>query len=246
MLKVAEEYKYAKGIYMLKNMVTYDFYIGSTIATFFTRIQQHKYSHTKEYNKTYLCNAMRYYGIENFKVILLEITDQKMISYNKEIFERYVRLREKYYIDLLNPKYNIRKETFFTGYKEPIQLYKAVTRYDKNKNKIKDYNSITEAAKDVDSINLYAAISKIAGCCRGEDFSAYNSRWSFKDEELADLKGKSGKRGKHRNIFIKDDNEYIEFKTIRECAKYIGSSVPAVSRYIRKNQKFKDIIIGKV
>lgn len=86
------------GIYKITNLVNNDFYIGSAV-NFRKRFNTHKHflSKGKRCNK-YLYNAINKYGIENFLIEIIEVVNKENILN-----------REQYYIDSLNPKYNICK-----------------------------------------------------------------------------------------------------------------------------------------
>jgi group I intron endonuclease len=84
-------------IYLIKNTVTNDFYIGKTSKTVSKRLAEHtKLSKSK--SQTYFHRAIRKYGIENFIVEILEkdILDNCMLN-DREIF----------WIQQLSPKYNM-------------------------------------------------------------------------------------------------------------------------------------------
>lgn len=87
-------------MYKIRNLITEDFYIGSTHQSFYLRW----YSWRRELNlgkgSIHLRRAWQKYGSENFSFeILEEISDKDT-----------VRDKEQYYIDTLNPTYNIRKD----------------------------------------------------------------------------------------------------------------------------------------
>lgn len=81
------------GIYKITNIITSNFYIGKS-----KNIQQRWYQHRSSYKKV-LYNSlyvdMQTYGIENFKIEIVE-----------ECKEEELTKREHYYIYTLNPYYN--------------------------------------------------------------------------------------------------------------------------------------------
>lgn len=93
------------GIYKIINTINNNFYIGSSERSFEERFKEHcrYYEMFKAGEKRnlhpILWAAYDKYGIENFKVEIIEILDGKS-SY--DILER-----EEYYIQTLNPEYNI-------------------------------------------------------------------------------------------------------------------------------------------
>jgi group I intron endonuclease len=79
-------------IYRITNVVNSKFYIGKTSKTVQERFQRHCYNHQKQ--NTHLYNAMRKYGVDKFKIEILEETN----SANE---------REIYWIETLQPHYNM-------------------------------------------------------------------------------------------------------------------------------------------
>ena len=71
-------------IYKIVNQVNGTAYVGQTITSINTRFIQHKHSSTK-YN-TYLYNAMRKYGIENFTIEQIDTANNIDELNNKEIY----------------------------------------------------------------------------------------------------------------------------------------------------------------
>jgi group I intron endonuclease len=87
------------GIYKILNLLTGDFYIGSTV-----NFNIRKYNHYKDLRKnlhynSHLQNAWNKYGEENFKFEIVEIVKEK----------KQLIIKEQYYLDIYNPNYNICK-----------------------------------------------------------------------------------------------------------------------------------------
>lgn len=83
------------GIYMVVNMITGDCYIGQSKDIQY-RWWMHKGSRTSTKKLTTVGKAMREFGVENFKLEILE-----------ECSEDVLDERERHYIAKLNPKYNV-------------------------------------------------------------------------------------------------------------------------------------------
>ncbi len=83
---------------MIKNLLTGDFYIGSTI-NIKERWETHsaKLKYSKHTNK-FLQNALNKYGFSYFIFGVIEFCDRESLI-----------KREQYYIDNLNPRYNLNK-----------------------------------------------------------------------------------------------------------------------------------------
>jgi group I intron endonuclease len=71
-------------IYILENKTNSKCYIGQTIKSFKHRINQHQHSNT------YIGKALRKYGIDNFKQILIEdIPEEKLDELEREYIQKY-------------------------------------------------------------------------------------------------------------------------------------------------------------
>jgi group I intron endonuclease len=82
-------------VYVLRNVLTGDEYVGKTISKLRDRFRRHKCS-AQHGSQTHLHRAMRLYGIENFVVECLETVDGCDLND-----------REIYWINELKPKYNM-------------------------------------------------------------------------------------------------------------------------------------------
>lgn len=99
----------AIGIYKITNIINNKFYIGST-----RRLSERKTEHNYNLRKgqkenSILRNSVLKYGYQNFKFEVLEefiFGNFASIDYIDEL----ITSREQYYVDELNPDYNIKKE----------------------------------------------------------------------------------------------------------------------------------------
>lgn len=84
------------GIYKIVNTITNKFYIGSA-ANCYKRWAAHKsYLNNNHHHSQHLQNAWNKYGVENFKFEIIEKCEKENLI-----------LREQYFINSLNPEYNI-------------------------------------------------------------------------------------------------------------------------------------------
>jgi group I intron endonuclease len=84
-------------IYKITNSITQDYYIGKTKKDINHRLKEHFYK-AKNNIQTHLYRAIRKYGKNNFSIVLIEQTTNKLLN-KKEIF----------WIKKLKPKYNMTK-----------------------------------------------------------------------------------------------------------------------------------------
>lgn len=98
-------------IYKITNLVNDKFYIGSTQTSFKKRIGEHLSALRKGYHKNgHLMSSWKRYGEENFRFDVVEEFAFPE-DYSKDYIYEYVTYRELYYINLLDPEYNLSKET---------------------------------------------------------------------------------------------------------------------------------------
>ncbi len=86
--------KKTSGVYVIRNNITKECYVGSSKGVEH-RMGNHKYGYT---NAPLLNKAIQDYGSENFSFELLE-----------ECKEKDLKVREKYWMEILSPSYNINK-----------------------------------------------------------------------------------------------------------------------------------------
>ena len=85
------------GVYKITNLINNDCYVGSS-KNIEERWKQHLHKYDKENRREYnyhIYRAFRKYGISNFKFEILEVCSEE---------ERLIR--EKWYFEKLNPRYN--------------------------------------------------------------------------------------------------------------------------------------------
>lgn len=186
-----------KAIYKILNTVNGKFYIGST-NHFLSRIQTHKsYLNLNKHPNALLQHAWNKYGKEKFQFIVLEEVEAEVDLVS----------REQYYLDTLNPPYNIVKIANSTlGYKHhPDTLLKIseaakkpVIQYNLNLEVVQEWNSIREAAT-----NLKISESHITECCKGNAITAGGFVFKYKYNFLPCKR----KGTKNKRILVEKINE---------------------------------------
>jgi len=91
---------YSKGkIYKIVNTENDKVYIGSTIMTLAQRIAQHRYD--AKTNRSKLYKAMRWHGVENFKIKLIKDypceSKKQLEDQEFKIIKKYIRMEIKLY-----------------------------------------------------------------------------------------------------------------------------------------------------
>ena len=190
------------GIYKIENKITKYIYVGSSV-----NLSNRKSRHFKDLEKNIhhsiiLQRAVNKYKIENFEFIILEECDKKDLIN-----------REQYYLDTLQPLYNIlpiagsslgckqSKETILklkkyaleNNIKPPEITWKErqqkVYMLDKeNLEILHEFDSLSQACRFLGKKETFA--STISSCCNNKRFSAFGYRWSYSIENISNLRNK--------------------------------------------------------
>lgn len=106
------------GIYCIENKVNRRQYVGSTIQSFFQRVQSHfrDLKKGKHHSKKFQ-GCFKKHTTDDYHIRILEILETKDIE--------VVKSREQYWLDELQPFYNVLKESYFyAGSKRSEELKK--------------------------------------------------------------------------------------------------------------------------
>lgn len=95
---ILDENKGKSGIYMFTNKVTKDFYIGQSKNLYNRFLNYFNLSYIKRLGPSRIGRAIIKYGYSSFSLTILEYCDKSDLT-----------VREQYYLDRLNPAYNILK-----------------------------------------------------------------------------------------------------------------------------------------
>jgi group I intron endonuclease len=209
------ENKGKSGIYMLKNILTNDIYIGQSIDISKRFKNYFNLSYIKSKNNFLISKALIDYGYYNFSLIILEYCDKSDLT-----------KREQYYFDKLNPKYNILKIAgsslnFKHSEETKARISKALKRiYVREKSGL--FNK-THSEKTKELIKQIA-LGRI-------------------HSEETKLK-MSSVRGNFVNIYEKCTLEGFKligsFVSARRAAKFLNMSGSTVIRYMRSGEIFKE------
>lgn len=223
MQTITKEYFKKSGIYCILNLVNQKKYIGSS-KNLQERLINHKCQLLKnKHGNKILQNSWNKYYKDNFVYIILEYCEkEKLIE------------REQFYIDNLNPEFNIVKEVL-----QHSSFGKKIHQYNLNGDYIKSYNYIIDACKEN---NIHQ--STICRFLNGTYNKGGNFLWSLDYVE----KMKPYKKDLSNVNYFKKQVELIDcntfeiiktFNSFKECAKYLNCYQNEISKGIKNNRKFK-------
>lgn len=230
-----------KGIYKIVNTITNDFYIGSTIATFKSRIANHKTQYKKYKTEQkrkilpILYNAFDKYGFDNFNFIIIEFIDDTTIIKNVE----------ELYINNLNPKYNVCKEPSKGGspnkgrklskeWRDNIAIQSAKYKHSNDTLELKTKQNKELSSKyriQHDDIIFEGSLIDCSIFCNVSDTTFLrwfkginNTKWT-----ITKLK----KQSKTINVYM--ETEILSFKSFGECDRYFNMWRGYTSTIILRN-----------
>jgi group I intron endonuclease len=199
------ENKNKSGIYKWENKTSGEFYIGSAIDLNKRMLEYYRESYITHPSrgKSIICFALVKYGYNNFSLFILEYCDKDEVI-----------TREQYYLDLLNPSYNILKYAYSSdGYKHTLEAIQKMSLAKKGKF-IKENNSFygkthTEEVKELMS---QAALKRT-------------------------------KPNNAKPVFLKNINNNIigDFKSMTELSLYLKADKATLKRYRDSGSLFRNL-----
>lgn len=228
------------GIYCIVNTINQKRYIGSSLNCYL-RLLDHRAElrHNVHANK-HLQNAWNKYGESNFQYFILEFCKPD------------IRIeREAFYIEQLQAEYNIiknpekveiseesrkkmsesRLNAFRNGTLIPYQCIK-IYKYDKSGNFVEEYNSIKEACEKnnihVSSMIVYFKnnYSQLKGFIWKKEKYDKIEPYKKKERNMSYL---------YKPLIMKnlETNEIVEFKSIKDCAKYFNKCSITIQQVLK-------------
>lgn len=244
-MEIAKKYlKRTSGIYCIENILNNKKYVGSSV-DFYYRWHRHRSDLIRnKHGNRKLQNSWNKNNPEDFIVYILE-----------ECEELDLTKREQFWIDKLNPKFNITllvernilsqesreliSKTLKEGYESgriKSRSFVEIDAYDLKGNLIGSFNSCKDCYSffNVSESMLTSVLKYKSKQAKGFVFRYKGEKFSYE---------KTAKPGR---ITLLECNEYNkEFVSMTEAAKYLGTTVNSLSRCYRYNGKYKKYKIIK-
>jgi group I intron endonuclease len=252
------------GVYIIENIVTNKYYIGSTSVSFRSRFNKHlgtlrrNSHHSKKLQRSYLKH-----GESAFKFKVLEICDGSK-----------VRKKEQEWIDTMNPFYNmtlivdggVANHTYESKLKLSKSLGgKPIDICDLEGNVLKTVNFQNEAADFVkgNQSKIWKCLQGITGKHKnhrfkyaGEDFKYVKKEWSngggntgrSHSEKTKEKMGPAMARGKFKGVLevFRDSSKVGEFLSLGEAAKELNIKVQGISSSLKSGKIYKRYTFNKL
>ena len=231
------------GIYQIKNIINGDFYIGSS-NNINRRLYLHKYSLKKQnHHSIVLQRAFNKYGEENFEFVVLEECK------NEELINK-----EQYYLDNLNPIYNINKiAENCTGRILSEESRNKISIKNKGKKHTEDTKKKLSEYRRNNPLNFTNEIrQKISNSKKGKNNPMYGKSYITRIEAVKksltgkprpqEIKDKIGKANSIAVVQLDMQNNFIKFwdstmQIERELQGFLGNGVTRCCKGQRKQYK---------
>lgn len=233
---ILNENKGKSGIYMLTNKITNDKYIGQSINISNRFKNYFNLSYIKSQDSLRISRALIKYGYFNFSLTILEYCEKSDLL-----------IREKYYIEKLNPQYNIAGRSLNSKHIEETK-----EKFSKLLNGV----YITEKSSlfgrhQAEEIKKLMSLSKIKETNKfiGKALNANSIQLMIKEalsrKHSEDIKLKMrAVSGNPVNIYEKFSSEGFNligsFVSARRAGKFLGISGSTVIKYMNSGEIYKD------
>nr|YP_010044461.1 hypothetical protein J6816_mgp30 [Tolypocladium guangdongense]QPF24406.1 hypothetical protein [Tolypocladium guangdongense] len=209
------------GIYRWINKLNSNSYVGSGL-NLSKRVGEYYKESELKINPRPIHAALLKHGYTNFTLEILEYCK------SDELIER-----EQYYLDFLNPEYNILKHAYsLLGFKhsaENIAKFKLKTISEEHKNLLSSVHSGKEVSQEVrDKLSLAT--------------TNYKNNNPLSPEALANITAKTTEReGVSVRLLNTQTNEILDFPTLTKAAEYLGIKRQAIRNAINRGSLVKEL-----
>lgn len=193
--------------------------------------------------------ALLKYGYDNFILEILEVCPVTPSPSPGTEFKVEIIKREQYYLDLLEPEYNILKVAYsLKGYKHTKET-KVILKANAEKRGVAVWVLNTETGEKFSFLTIteagnFLGISSTSVRNAIKGGNAIKDNFIVTDDENYTVEEKSSNKGKTKVIVFNTlTNEILKFKTQSAVAKYFGLSRAAISMAIKLGNKVKDIYL---
>lgn len=236
---IIKDNKNKSGIYKWTNKLTNDIYVGQSINLAKRFIKYFNVNYLKDRETLVISRALIKYGYSNFSLEILEYCD--VVDLN---------VREQYYIDTLNPKYNTLKIAGNSlGHKHTEETKNKISKslkgiYVKEKSALFGRKH-TEETKTIMSLKSSKENNSLFGKTHSDESKELMRQKALgrKHSEETLLK-MSSIRGHLVYIYEKCDSEGFKligtFVSIRRAAKFLEISSSTIKLYINSGKILKD------
>lgn len=224
---ILKDNKKKSGIYCWTNIESNKKYVGSSVDLYsrFTRYYSIKYI-TRTSKSSLICRALFKYGYSKFKLEILEYCDPSVLIE-----------REQYYIDTLNPEYNILKVAgSLFGYKHTTESLQKMSEIAKNRSE-ETIAKLRTAALGKTYIHTVETKDKIREMMLGRKHS---------DETKEKLKiiqrNRINPPVKGTNVQVKDilTGETIIYDSLRNAGKGLNSNHRSIKNNLDNGKLFRN------
>jgi group I intron endonuclease len=236
---IIKENKGLSGIYLLTNKLTDEIYVGQSVDLSKRFIRYFSLSYLKSKESLIISRALIKYGYVNFSVSILEYCDKSILTE-----------REQYYLDKLEPKYNILKIAGSSlGY-----IHSQVSKQKRSKALKGVYVGIKSPLFGKN--HTIETKNKMSIERKGENNYFYGKTHSDHSKEIMRQKALDRKHSietkykmskAHRNpVYVYEKTDLEGFKLIgsfvsaRRAAKFLDMSGTTVIKYMKSGEVFKN------
>jgi len=234
-IEVTQEVLKKWGVYKITNIISGKFYIGSTIESFKKRLSKHISCYSlwsiglrDTCDCPILYNALKKYGVDNFKFEILRCFEKKKES---KICNKIANYLEEKYINSLSPEYNICRLPTLSGcpnlgrklsqeWKDAIASKSKLYKHSNNQN---IYLNKKQQNKDLSSIYEVTKGGKVfkgsaVDCSQHLNISLpiFYSPSSKKKYRIVKIKSQKKK------IKISDGKDVKIFNSFGECDRFLN------------------------
>lgn len=233
---ILEENKSKSGIYMFTNKITSDFYIGQSKNLYNKFLNYFNPSYLKRTKNSRISRAMLKYGYSNFSLSILEYCDKADLT-----------SREQYYLDKLNPVYNILKiagayvDVFTHTEETKNKISEALKEIRKGENSYWYGRTMSEETKASMSLKKMGENNNMFGKTHKEETKELMKQKALGRKHSEDTKLlMSSKRGSSVDIYETCDKDGFKligsFVSARRAGIFLNISGSTVVRYMKSGE----------